>query len=84
MKVNLFDRQLLELFYKILSVISVITSIMFIFIDIPMQNKLIIGLVVLVFLIILYCILWWFSNKKTHINLNIEGCNRQVQFYTFC
>lgn len=80
MKVNLFDRQLLELFYKILSVISVITSIMFIFIDIPMQNKLIIGLVVLVFLIILYCILWWFSNKKTHINLNIEGSPVEIKF----
>lgn len=80
MKVNLFDRQLLELFYKILSVISVITSIVFIFIDIPMQHKLIIGLVVLVFLIILYCILWWFSNKKTHINLNIEGSAVEIKF----
>lgn len=80
MKVNLFDRKLLELFYKILSVISVITSIVFIFIDIPMQNKLIIGLVVLVFLIILYCILWWFSNKKTHINLNIEGSPVEIKF----
>lgn len=80
MKVNFFDRQLLELFYKILSVISVITSLVFIFIDIPMQLKLFIGLVLLVFLIILYCILWWFSNKKTHINLNIEGSPVEVKF----
>lgn len=80
MKVNFFDSQLLELFYKILSVISVITSLLFIFIDIPMQLKLFIGLVVLVLLIILYCILWWLSNKKTHINLNIEGSPVEIKF----
>lgn len=80
MKVKFFDRQLLELFYKILSVISVITSLVLIFIDIPMQLKLFIGLVVLISLIILYCILWWFSNNKTHIKLNIEGSPVEVKF----
>src|SRR5690625_2176836 len=80
MKVNFFDSRLLELFYKILSVISVITSLLFIFIDIPMQLKLFIGLVVLVLLIFLYCTLWWFSNKKTHINLNIEGSPVEIKF----
>jgi len=80
MKVKFFDSRLLELFYKILSVISVITSLLFIFIDIPMQLKLYIGLVVLVLLIILYCTLWWFSNKKTHINLNIEGSPVEIKF----
>lgn len=80
MKVKFFDRQLLELFYKILSVISVLTSFLFIFIDIPVQHKLIIGLAVLNFLVILYCVLWWCSNKKTHINLNIEGSPVEVKF----
>lgn len=80
MKVNLFDRQLLELFYKILSVISVLTSFVFIFIDIPVQHKLIIGLSVLICLVILYCVLWWRSNKKTHINLNIEGSPVEIKF----
>lgn len=54
MKILFFDKRILHKFYGILSAISVITSIVFLFVDIDTKYKTAIGLVALVFLIVIY------------------------------
>ncbi|ALS25374.1 macro domain-containing protein [Paenibacillus naphthalenovorans] len=80
MKVQFLDKRILHKFYGALSVISVITSIVFLFIDIDTKYKTAIGLAALSFLIVLYIGIWVHSNFRQNIKLKINTSQIEVKF----
>ena len=45
MKVKLFDKQITKWFYSLLSAVSVVTSILFLFVDIGQKYKVVVGII---------------------------------------
>ncbi|HAU31929.1 MAG: hypothetical protein XD78_1010 [Desulfotomaculum sp. 46_296] len=80
MKVLFFDKRILRKFYFALSVISVITSIAFLFVEIGTKCKTAIGLTALVILIVLYIGIWIHSNVRRSIRLKINTSEVEVKF----
>ena len=80
MKVMFFDKRILHKFYGILGAISVITSIVFLFVNIETKYKTAIGLVALVFLIVIYIGIWIHSNFRKNIRLKINTSEVEVKF----
>ncbi len=64
MKVPVFDKRILNQFYSILSAISVLTSIIFLFAKIDDSCKAAIGISVIIILILLYVVIWLYANKR--------------------
>ena len=65
MKVKLFDKRLIQKFYGALSVIGTLTSLLLIFMDIPLAHKRKLGLASLVLLVVYYICIWYKSNYIT-------------------
>lgn len=80
MKINFFDKQIIREFYKYLGVISVITSIVFLFIDIPFKYKTISGIVALIILFVIYFTIWIYANYRTKIKLRINNSTVEIKF----
>lgn len=80
MKVKLFDKQIINWFYRLLSVISVGTSIVFLFVDIDQKYKTIAGGTALVVLILIYVSIWAYANKRNSISLNINNSHVEIKF----
>lgn len=80
MKVPLFDKRIRHVFYGVLSVISVLTSIAFIFIEIDPKYKTPIGLGVLAVLVLIYFGIWICSNMRSSIRLKINTSEVEVKF----
>jgi len=80
MKVLFFDKRILHRFYGTLSVMSVITSIVFLFVDIDTKYKTVIGLAALAFLIVVYIGIWIHSNFRQNIKLKINTSEVEVKF----
>ena len=80
MKVSFFDKRILHIFYGALSIISVITSIIFLFIEIDRKCKTAIGLTALVILFVLYIGIWIHSNMRRSIRLKINTSEVEVKF----
>ncbi|MBB67032.1 MAG: hypothetical protein GYB34_07990 [Gammaproteobacteria bacterium] len=72
-KVSFFDIRVVKKFLEVVSVISFLASLSFIFIEIPKGYKLVVGGIFLVALIIFYIWLWWRSNNLECIHAKIEG-----------
>lgn len=54
MKVKLFDKKLIQKFYGVLSIIGTLTSLILIFVDIPLALKSWVALISLILLVICY------------------------------
>jgi len=80
MKIPFFDKRILRQFYRVLSAISVITTIVFLFVDIDANYKMCIGIMVLPILVILYLAIWCFGNKRQSILLKINASEVEVKF----
>jgi len=80
MKVSFFDKRILRGFYGALSVISVITSIIFLFVEIDTKCKTTIGLNALIIIAILYIGIWIHSNVRQSIQLKINNSEVEVKF----
>lgn len=78
MKVKFFDKALINTFYKVLSVISVLTSIIFLFIDIPQGSKFYIGIICIIALVLIYCGLWILANRTSSITLTINNSKLEI------
>jgi hypothetical protein len=78
-KVNLFDRRIIKQFLEVTSGISVCLSLALIFIDIPANNKLMLGGIFVAILLVIYAVLWFRSNSLEEVNLDIEGSNVTVK-----
>ncbi|CNG20833.1 Uncharacterised protein [Yersinia enterocolitica] len=72
-KVNFFDTRIAKKFSDYTSTISTIFSLFLIFIDIPTDNKLTLGVIFLFILFLLYFGVWFKSNNLTEVNLDVEG-----------
>jgi hypothetical protein len=80
MKVKLFDKKLIQKFYGVLSIIGTVTSLILIFVDIPLVSKSWIGIISLILLVICYIYIWYKSNNINNLELNIEGSPLEIKF----
>lgn len=78
-KVSFFDKRLLKNYFAILSVISVILSFVLIVVEIPDENKLCVGIVFLITLLIIYVVMWVKANKLTSIKIYINNSTVSVK-----
>lgn len=72
-KVNFFDTRIVKKFSDYTSTISTIFSLLLIFVDIPTENKITLGIIFLFTLSLLYFGIWLKSNNLTGVNLDVEG-----------
>jgi hypothetical protein len=72
-KVSLFDRRVIENFLKITSGISAALSMLVLFVDIPTAHKSIYGWLFIGLLILIYFVIWIWSNNLNKIDINVEG-----------
>lgn len=80
MKVSFFDKRILRTYYGVLGAISVLTSIVFLFVDICTKYKNIIGIVALIVLITIYVGLWCHARTRQSICLKINTSEVEVKF----
>lgn len=80
MKVKLFDKRLIQRFYGALSVIGTLTSLLLIFMDIPLAHKRKLGLASLILLVVYYICIWYKSNNIKTLELNIESSPLEIKF----
>ena len=79
-KVKLFDKQIVKWFYGLLSIISVVTSIIFLFVDIEQKYKSITGIAAAVLFVFCYMCIWIYANKRNSISLTINNSTIEVKF----
>lgn len=72
-KVGFFDRRVIENFLKITSVISATLSLLVLFVDIPAECKTTYGWIFIGLLILIYLVIWVWSNNLNKIDINVEG-----------
>lgn len=72
-KVGFFDRRVIENFLKITSVISATLSLLVLFVDISAECKTTYGWIFIGLLILIYLVIWVWSNNLNKIDINIEG-----------
>ena len=72
-KVRFFDRRIVEHFLKITSAISATLSLVVLFVDIPGECKHTFGWIFLVLLVLIYLVIWIWSNRLNKIDINVEG-----------
>jgi hypothetical protein len=80
LKVCFLDKRIRHNFYKILSIISVIASIVFLFVNICPKYKTAIGIIVFVLLVIVYIGIWIYANKRQDIKLKINNSEIEIKF----
>lgn len=80
MKVPFFYKKILRTFYVFLSVISVITSIVFLFVEIDPTSKAAIGGGALALLVLVYIGIWIHANMRRSIKLTINTSEIEVKF----
>lgn len=78
-KVSFFDKRVFRQFLTVISGISVVASLSFIFIEIPKEMKLTVGCIFLILLLIIYIVLWFRSNNLEQINMKIEGSDVTIK-----
>jgi hypothetical protein len=72
-KINFFDKRVFKKFLEISSVVSGAISIAVIFFDIPAGWKLIAFCAFLGVLVVIYFLIWLWSNNLNCIDINVEG-----------
>lgn len=78
-KVRFFDRRIVEYFLKITSAISAILSLIVLFVDIPGVCKHTVGWIFLVLLVLIYLVIWIWSNRLNKIDINVEGSDVTIK-----
>lgn len=77
-KVHFFDKIVREFYYKVMTAISMVLSLFFIFVEIPKECKICTGFVFLGVLVLVYIFIWIHANKRTKVKLNIDGSDVHV------
>jgi hypothetical protein len=80
MKVSFFDKKILHTFYGFLGAISVLTSIIFLFVEIDPKYKAVIGGGTLILLVLVYIGIWIQANVRRSIKLAINNSEVEVKF----
>ena len=80
MKVKFFDKQIAKWFYGLLSGVSVVTSIVFLFVEIEEKYKAIVGLIAVFIFLAAYVAFWLYANNRNSISLKVNGVTVEVKF----
>ncbi len=72
-KISFFDRRVIENFLKTTSGISAALSLLVLFVDIPAECKTTYGWIFIGLLILIYLVIWMWSNNLNKIDINVEG-----------
>ena len=80
MKVPFFDKRVLRKFFGVLSVISVLTSIAFLFVDFDEKYRAKVGIAVIALLLLVYFSIWFYSNFRRKITLKINNSEVEIKF----
>lgn len=78
MKVHVWDKILWSKFFTALSGISVITSLIFLFLDIPEKYKICSMIIFVILLIIVFCIMWYRANHIRNIVINVNNSTMEI------
>lgn len=78
-KVGFFDKRVIENFLKITSAISATLSLVVLFVDIPSECKIVYGWLFLGLLILIYLVIWIWSNNLNNIDINVEGSDVTIK-----
>lgn len=73
LKVQIFDRQIRDSFYRISSALATALSTLLLFANIPEECKLQSFVAFLVTLILVYLSIWWHANKLKKVAIKIDG-----------
>ncbi len=73
LKVSLFDKRIVKQFLEYTSGINGALSFLLIFVEIPKEVKLKLGIIFAVILLGIYALLWFKSNNLEEVNLDVEG-----------
>lgn len=79
MKVKLWDKGLIKSYYGFLSAISVITSLVFLFGNIPEEKKLLFFLGFLLVLIVVYIGIWIHANNLKKVTLSVNNSIIEIE-----
>lgn len=79
MKVKIFNKKLWEEYYTVLSVISVITSLLFLFLKIPDDKELICLFAFIGCLIIAFITIWYRANNIKKVALSINNSTLEIE-----
>lgn len=80
MKVKLFDKQIAKWFYGLLGVVSVVTSIVFLFVDIEQKHKAVAGIIAAAVFALSYIGIWIYANIRNSISLTVNNSVVEVKF----
>ena len=78
-KVSFVDKRVFRQFLEVVSAISVVASLAFIFIEMPKDVKLLVGVLLLMLLLMVYVTLWRRSNNLEQIHTKIEGSDVTIK-----
>lgn len=78
-KVSLFDKQVIRQFGSRAAAISTVLSIVLIFVEIPMNWKLISGGAFALVVFVLYCVTWYRANTQNDISISIGATTVQIK-----
>ena len=78
-KVSFLDRRVFGNFLKVTSAISATLSLVVLFVDIPKDCKTIYGWVFLGLLVVIYILIWVWSNNLNKIDIKVEGSDVTIK-----
>ncbi len=78
-KVSFIDKRVFKKFLEITAVASGTLSFVVIFVDIPTEWKLKVGLAFLALLALIYLAIWLWSNNLNSIDINVEGSDVAIK-----
>lgn len=78
-KVKLLDREVREQYYKIVTGVSTVISLILIFVEIPDDWKIKTGIIFSFVMVTIYFCIWRYANNLTNIKLNIDGSDVQIK-----
>jgi len=78
-KVDFWDRRVVENFLKFTSAISATLSLIVLFVDIPTECKKPFGWIFIGLMIVVYLVIWIWSNNLNKIDIDVEGSNVTIK-----
>ena len=79
-KNNIFDKKITKEFLNILAALELMLSLILIFVNIPQNHKMILGIIFVFILVLLYVLVWISSNKINKLTLNINNSKIDIKY----
>nr|WP_319515786.1 macro domain-containing protein [uncultured Cohaesibacter sp.] len=78
-KVLFFDKRVVKNFLEATSSISAVLSIIVLFVDIPTNIRISLGIAFILLLAVIYFVIWFKSNSLNDIAINVEGSDVNIK-----